>query len=77
MHRGGKTIRQTEFVLYHCEVHDFILEKEVLQNCKYFIMMSTTINARQKSRQQDFDHSVEVANAAALVVADIVETRQS
>ena len=31
MHQGGKIKRQTEFVLYHCEVHDFILEKKVLQ----------------------------------------------
>jgi hypothetical protein len=31
MHRRGETIRQTLFVLYRCEVHDFILEKKVLQ----------------------------------------------
>jgi hypothetical protein len=28
MHQGGKIKRQAEFVLYHCEVHDFILEKK-------------------------------------------------
>jgi hypothetical protein len=50
--------------------------RKYFKSSEYFFMISTIINARQKKyRQEDFDNSVNVANDAAVVAADVVESR--
>jgi hypothetical protein len=57
--------------------------RKYFKNSEYLLIMtSTTIDARRKkSRQEDFDNSVEVANVlanvAAVAVADAVVRRQN